>query len=398
MRFTVIGISDTSTPDFSDEMRGLIARHSVFSGGLRHRDIVRRWLPPGHTWIKIAPPMASLYEEYRRVGGDIVVFASGDPLFNGIAVTLQREFPDAALEVYPTFNSLQMLCHRMLLPYQSMRVVSLTGRSWHAFDAALIEGSKMVGVLTDSEIHTPETIAVRMLRYGYDNYTMVVGECLGNAARERTGEYSLEEVSKKSFIQPNCLVLRQQRVRCRPSGVDDSRFLLLDGRTTMLTKRLLRMLSLAQLDLHNRHVLWDVGFCTGSVSIEARLQYPHLEVVAFERRSECKALIEGNAIREGVPGIMVAMGDFLQQELVDFPAPDAVFIGGHGGRLPDVLRAVSQRLCAGGVVVFNSVSAESCMAFTEALGSCDLRLEEKHAVQLDEYNPITILKAVRCNG
>lgn len=99
----------------------------------------------------------------------------------------------------------------------------------------------------------------------------------------------------------------------------------------MITKAPIRLLTLAQLDLRRHQTLWDIGFCTGSVSIEAKLQFPHLHVVAFEQRPEGKRLMELNAARFGTPGIITRIGDFLQAELDDLPAPDAVFIGGHGG-------------------------------------------------------------------
>lgn len=65
------------------------------------------------------------------------------------------------------------------MPYDDMRTVSLTGRPWNEFDRALIERAPKIGILTDRE-HTPATIAARMLEYGYDRYTMYVGEHLGN--------------------------------------------------------------------------------------------------------------------------------------------------------------------------------------------------------------------------
>ncbi len=89
----------------------------------------------------------------------------------------------------------------------------------------------------------------------------------------------------------------------------------------MITKAPIRLLTLAQLDLRRHQTLWDIGFCTGSVSIEAKLQFPHLHVVAFEQRPEGKRLMELNAARFGTPGIITRIGDFLQAELDDLPAP-----------------------------------------------------------------------------
>ena len=38
----------------------------------------------------------------------------------------------------------------------------------------------------------------------------------------------------------------------------------------------------------------------------------------------------------GTPGIEYHIGDFMELNLSDLPAPDAVFIGGHGGKLTNV--------------------------------------------------------------
>ena len=162
----------------------------MFSGGVRHHEIVRSLLPEKADWIDIKVPLDEVFDRYRSYDGreSIVVFASGDPLFFGFAVTIQNRLPDAQIRLYPSFNSLQLLAQNLLMPYHDMRIVSLTGRPWHEFDRALIESASKIGVLTDRE-HTPTTIARRMLEYGYDNYTMFVGERLGNTERQSIRQF-----------------------------------------------------------------------------------------------------------------------------------------------------------------------------------------------------------------
>ena len=153
----------------------------MFSGGKRHHEIMRPYLPAEHTWIDITVPLSDVFEQYNCQSSilnpqpSIVVFASGDPLFFGFANTLRREMPEAEIKVFPSFNSLQMLAHRLLLPYHDMHIVSLTGRPWQEFDRALIERTPKIGVLTDTKEHTPQRIAQRMLQYGYNSYTVYVG-------------------------------------------------------------------------------------------------------------------------------------------------------------------------------------------------------------------------------
>ena len=402
MKFIVIGITDNPKPCFPPEVMEIIRRGKVFSGGKRHHEIVAPFLPADAQWIDITAPIDSVFEQYHD---EVVVFASGDPLFFGFANTIKRRMPDAEIVVFPTFNSLQMLAHRLVMPYHDMRIVSLTGRPWSEFDKALIERAEKIGVLTDKE-HTPATIAQRMLEYGYTNYTIYVGEHLGNPSLEKVTTLTLEEAAKTEFAIPNCLILYS----CNSSdscskketwfGIPDNEFTLLDGREKMITKMPIRLLTLQALDLPKRHVFWDIGFCTGSVSIEARLQFPHLHIEAFEIRPECEAIIQENAHRFGIPGINVHIGDFLETDITALPHPNAVFIGGHGGELKEIMKKVLTVLTDDGIIVFNSVVApkvtvDSKKLWDEACKSLGLQQLPPLHIQLNDNHPITILKCSR---
>ena len=390
--FKIIGISDNPKQELSRGAQESIAQGKVFSGGRRHYELMRERLPQGARWIEITVPLGKVFEQYREYRG-IVVFASGDPLFYGFAATVQREIPDAEIMLFPCFNSLQMLAHRMLLPYQDMRAVSLTGRPWKEFDAALIRGEKMIGLLTDHN-KNPQRICARMLEYGYDNYTVHVGQMMGNPESERVHKLTVSECAVHSeFGFPNCMILLQTVKRERPYGIDESRFELLDGRVNMITKMPVRLVTLAALGLGNRSSFWDIGFCTGSVSIEAKLQFPHLEVTAFERREEGARLMAENSRRFGAPGITAVIGDFTETDATAYPAPDAVFIGGHGGRMERMLEIIGSVLLPGGVIVFNSVSEESAELFRQGIAHIDRHVTGYTRIEVDEHNPILVMKA-----
>ncbi|MEL5892582.1 precorrin-6y C5,15-methyltransferase (decarboxylating) subunit CbiE [Bacteroides sp. GD17] len=392
--FIIIGMDDSREPFFPPEVLAHIRQGKVFSGGVRHKEIVKGLLPEHAEWISITVPLENVFSRYAevRTGQTIIVFASGDPLFFGFANTIRRKLPDAGIRLYPAFNSLQTLVHRLVMPYDDMRTVSLTGRPWQEFDRALIEGAPKIGVLTDRE-HTPATIAARMLEYGYTYYTMYVGEHLGNPDKERIRHMSLEEAVKGEFEHPNNLLLCAGTIPARPFGIPDGEFALLDGRARMITKAPIRLLTLQALELNRRRVFWDVGFCTGSVSIEARLQFPHLTVVSFEIRPEGRELMDINSHRFGAPGITAVIGDFLQTDISPLPRPDAVFIGGHGGHLGEMLEKVKEVLLPGGCIVFNSVSAESKEAFVHGTEAIGMVLQPSVRIALNDYNPIEIMKA-----
>lgn len=358
-------------------------------------------LPKDSVWIDITVPLPDvfrLYEEHE----EMVIFASGDPLFYGFANTVQRECPECEMKVFPTFNSLQMLAHRLCMPYHDMHVVSLTGRPWDRFDEALINGESLIGCLTDRN-KTPHSIWQRMQEYGYNNYIMYVGERLGknptlhegegdkitSANGERIREYSEEH----EYSHPNCIILRKTEDRPRRFGIPEQEFHLLNGRTKMITKMPIRLCTLAALGLSSKHSFWDVGFCTGSVSIEAKLQFPHLTVTSFEVREEGRILMQQNARKFGAPGINAIIGDFLSQNLSLLPPPDAIFIGGHGGKLREMIHKLKSVLLPGGCIVFNSVSEDSRQMFEEAIAKAGMQITYSTHITIDDHNPIYILKA-----
>lgn len=351
-------------------------------------------LPEDAQWIDITVPLTDVFARYAE-HDEVVVFASGDPLFYGFAQTVQRILPSCQLTVYPAFSSLQSLAHRVMLPYQDMHAVSLTGRPWHLFDEALIRGEQLIGVLTDRR-NTPQAIIERMLRYGYDNYSAIIGYNIGNEATEQV--VTLDPVSQLSAVSlPTetlcCMILKQTHQHPRPFGIPETDFHLLNGRARMITKMPIRLLSLSMLDLHNRHSLWDIGFCTGSVSIEAKLQFPHLYVTAFEVRHEGEELMLLNAEKFGTPGIETVMGDFCLLDTSTYPQPDAIFIGGHGGKLPELMQKAHAALLPHGVIVINSVIPDSHDAFIAAAASLGMTIETETRIAIDTHNPITIIKA-----
>ncbi|WP_319227056.1 precorrin-6y C5,15-methyltransferase (decarboxylating) subunit CbiE [Draconibacterium orientale] len=388
MQITIIGIYDKK-PEFSAEQQKAIAETRLFAGGKRHYELIKRWLPENACWVDISVPLSNFFDKVKKSGENWLVFASGDPLFFGIGNTLKRELPDANFVFYPVFNSLQLLAHRFGINYGEFKTVSLTGRDWHAFDKALLHGEKRLAILTDRK-NTPATIAQRMLEFGYNNYRMLYGQCLGGE-NERIAELSLQDAATFPFSHPNCFFLEMTENRIPRKGIPETEFEILEGRPKMITKMAIRMLTLAALQLHNKKVFWDVGACTGSVSIEARLHFPDVKVVAFEKRKESLDIIKKNARKFQTPGIQLFIGDYAEMDKVNQEQPDAVFLGGYGGKMEVILNDVNAHLLHGGIIVFNSVSEQSENSFLCWARKNNYQLQIQQKLAVDEHNPISIL-------
>ena len=119
-----------------------------------------------------------------------------------------------------------------------------------------------------------------------------------------------------------------------------------------ITKREVRAVSLYSLGLRHDSVVWDIGAGTGSISVEASLISWQGTVYAIERDEASLPLLQANVDKWGSDNVRVVPGE-APKALDDLPDPDAVFVGGSGGHLNDILVTVSVRLKPGGRVVVN---------------------------------------------
>ena len=146
-----------------------------------------------------------------------------------------------------------------------------------------------------------------------------------------------------------------------------------------MTKREVRVQLLADLELPERGVLWDIGAGVGSVGLEALRLRPGLALWAVERRPGAAALIGANADRLGVRPAGVVEGE-APAALAGLPDPDRVLIGGGGTGRSCLLEAVLVRLRPGGRVVLP-------LATLEALGQLRPLLERAGLQRVDHPAP-----------
>lgn len=134
-----------------------------------------------------------------------------------------------------------------------------------------------------------------------------------------------------------------------------------------MTKQEVRAVLLGKLGVGPEMVCWDIGAGTGSVSVELALQAK--SVYAVEREDDACRLIRANRERFGAWNLRLVQGE-APGALASLPAPDAVFVGGTGGRLREILRAV-QAAAPGARVCVSAIALETvqaALAELEALG------------------------------
>jgi len=117
-------------------------------------------------------------------------------------------------------------------------------------------------------------------------------------------------------------------------------------------------------------------------------QYPHLKIVAFEKREECGTIIQKNTEKFSTPGIDIIIDDFFNINLKEFPIPDVVFIGGHGGRLKELIQIIDA-LNPSVRIVTNAVKESSTEVFVSELSKLNYKIHTS-SIQVNEHNKISI--------
>ena len=122
-----------------------------------------------------------------------------------------------------------------------------------------------------------------------------------------------------------------------------------------MTKQEVRAAVLAKLAIQPDDILWDVGAGTGSVSVEMALAASEGQVYAAECDPDACELIAQNRAKFAVQNLHLTKGT-APAALADWPAPDAVFIGGSKGNLDAIVEAAlaanpAVRLCVSAIAL-----------------------------------------------
>lgn len=352
----VIGIGDNGAGSLLPLYLEWIDQSDILVGGERQLAFF-----PGYRGEKrvikggLAELTAGLRTE-REQGRRIVILASGDPLFYGIGGYLASKLD---VEVYPNMSSVQLAFARMGESWQDAYMTSVHGRSLKGL-AQRIDGKRKVALLTDERNH-PGAIAQYLLSFGMTEYRAFVAENL-DGMDERTGWYELEQLSglDEGAFSPLNVVILKASAEARKAwtlGIEDEVFAQRKPDKGLITKKEVRVLSLGQLGLQEDSIVWDIGTCTGSVAIEAARIAKYGEVYAIEKNeADLQNCIENmHRFRTDITAVQGRAPQGLEQ----FPDPDAVFIGGSGGEMKELLHVCCSRLRPGGRIVLNAATIEN---------------------------------------
>ncbi|GAA3889810.1 bifunctional cobalt-precorrin-7 (C(5))-methyltransferase/cobalt-precorrin-6B (C(15))-methyltransferase [Streptomyces lacrimifluminis] len=331
-----------------------VAGAALVVGARRHLAAVSAAVAEGAERVVLGPlpPALDTIEEYVGKERPVVVLASGDPGFFGIVRALAERFGAGRLDVRPGVSSVAAAFARTGLTWDDAVVVSAHGRALRTA-VNVCRARPKVAVLTGPGAGPAELGAA--LAGGPGARVLVVASALGDPERERVERVTPAEAAVRDWGDAVSVVLcldearalAPGRVTVAGSAVGPARWALDEQefahRDSMITKFEVRALALARLGPRLGDLVWDIGAGSGSVAVEcARFG---AAVVAVEKTPDGAERVRANASAHGVD-VRVVRGS----APADLPAPselddpDAVFIGGGGRELPEIVTACAGRV------------------------------------------------------
>ncbi len=427
----VIGMSAAGAKSLPSQLLKRINKADLLVGGRRHLAYFPHF---EHDTLTIGANIQSVVDRLQQAithNEQALVLASGDPLCYGIGATLRRYFPAEQLEIIPAASAFQLAFAALAQPWQNALLLSAHGRPLDTIINQLVYSETLVpklsletrvsesaayppnlnqqviaaptaAILTDKQ-HTPLVIAQALLEAGlWADTPCAICENLGSA-EQRTVCTTLAKVNQEEYAPLNVFVVWGQertiisppryipssglpappsglpappsglpapppRLPAYPPGLPDDAFATSAGQ---ITKREVRLLSLAELALQAQDVMWDIGAGSGAVSIEAGRACPTASIYAIERRSKMCAYIYENLRCFPTPNLKITAGT-APTDIINWPNPNAVFIGGSGGRLAQLIKLIKQKLRSQGRLVINLATLENLPLIRKLLPTANI--------------------------
>ncbi|MEK6748969.1 MAG: precorrin-6y C5,15-methyltransferase (decarboxylating) subunit CbiE [Pseudomonadota bacterium] len=372
--YHIIGVLDNGVDGLTPAALRVIQNAQIVIGGARTLQVFASHFAPDAQQLDLTgrlPAVPSWVKDGLERSATVVVLATGDPLCYGIARYLIDRLPDARCDIIPNLSTAQLAFARLNLHWQDAAMISAHAHDngeWisgadprHALYPILqaTTASNKLAIFTSPQ-NTPARIARMLLAENFGaEWQVAIANSLLQSNERIVGPISIAEAAQCNSDALNIMILwRATAPAPILHGLRDDAFVQRKPEKGLITKREVRTVSLAYLQLHARSIVWDIGAGSGAVGLEAARICPLGHVYAAEKNLDDADNARENRLRLGVFNYTLAhtkapagLGDWLD--------PDAVFIGGSGGELEELISYSLQRMTPGGKLVMNFVTFEN---------------------------------------
>lgn len=294
---------------------------------------------------------AEAHPEYSHVA---VVF-SGDTGFYSGAKKLAGMFASDSdryeVELIPGISSVVCLAARLKTTWEDGALISLHGQEENFIQT--INRNRKTFLLLGGKDAGGRMVST-LKDYGMDDVTVYIGSRLSYPDEKIVWGYPGELSDSEADGLCAAMILNPQPDKRMGPHIPDEEFIR--GKVPM-TKAEVRAVSLAQMELTENAVVYDVGAGTGSVSVETARSGNRIRVYAIEKKAEAVRLLEQNRKKFRADGIRIIEGT-APEALRELEPPTHVFIGGSSGNLREILHIVLEKNPSVRIVI-NAISLET---------------------------------------
>ncbi len=417
----IIGVLDNGVAGLTPAALSHLQAADLVIGAERTLELFESVLPAQAERRDMGGQLSSIPEwitQARNEQRRVVVLATGDPLCHGIGSFLIGKLGLSACEILPNVSTLQWACARLGLAWQEAKICSVHSKDAGEWSPGATPEHGLYTLLQAVRRHdllavftSPDNTPARIAR-------MLVNEGLGEAFQfsivaqifrheKIIGPLAASQCVAVETADSNVVILQRCQPRTREVlfGLDDSEFIQRKPEKGLITKREVRAVSLARMQLRSDSVVWDIGAGSGSVGLEAAHLCSHGHVYAIEKNVDDAANSLQNRQQLGVSNYTLINGK-APAGMDVWPDPDAIFVGGSGGELDELIKIGLQRLQPNGWLIMNFVTFENLNVALTTLGALgaiwdvtQLQASRSqpilHMHRLQAENPVWIVSAQR---
>ena len=315
--------------------------------------------------------------------GDTGFYSGCRKLYVALQETIAAGALNARVRILPGISSVVSLAARVGESYEDAAILSMHGKKLNRLSAT-VESHEKVFLLTSGS-EDIRKIGRLLAEAGLTDCEVIVGYQLSypeESIRILTPG-QCEEITEEGLY--TCLIRNPHWQPERLThGRSDTCFLR-DAKTPM-TKEEVREVSICKLHLTQNAVVYDIGSGTGSVAIEIAGVPGGVQVYAIERKPETVELLRKNREQFHMDNIQIIEAP-APEGLEELPVPTHAFVGGSGGRLPDILQTLYRKNPHMRIVI-NAISMETIAELKEVLDTFPVEEEEILQMQVSRVKKL----------
>ena len=412
----VIGINSFIFEELPSKLQDLFIKTEKIAVPKTYFEKIKSWSENNFGEDKIyfsSQSNKELIEWLRSQKTDVILISRGDPLWFGIGRILLEHFTKDELNFFPSNTCIQLAFSKLKIPWQDAVNISMHGRDSTKLVEALKTKPSNLAIITDVKNKSLEIIKKNLSELNLiDYYNIWLCEEIG-FDNEKIRKLNLKESLPSDVSSLNIVILtktKKTNSKNNPPlfGISDHIFKTFDDRPNLLTKREVRVQILADLELPNDGVIWDIGAGCGSIGLEALKLRPNLNLFCIDKRIGSKALILENSKRLGVKPKFIFEEDIIStlntNNLGSFYKPNRLIIGGCDKKTKLlIINKQSPSMNIGDIIIIPIIDFQALEELKEELEDKDFKttlnliqtyksLSISEGMRLEPNNPVFLLK------